>query len=242
MTLPQTLERGESHGQQKRPRNTGAFPSGSGGPGLVVHSTHAAHAAAARHRRSALLLGSLRDHGLRRDEQASDGRGVLERGADDLRWIDDSRLQHVHVLLGLRVEAEGLRLVVVDPADHDRALDARVFGDLPDRSFKRLQDDVDASLDVIVLTLKRLSRCFGPEQRNAAAWNDTFLDCRTGGVKSVLDAVLLLLDLDLGRTADADDRHATRKLRQALLELLTVVVRSGLLDLRLDLGDAALDV
>src|SRR5215218_3109766 len=65
-------------------------------------------------------------------------------------------LQHVHVLLGLRVEAEGLRLVVGDPADHDRALDARVLGNLPDRSLKRFQDDVDAGLDVIVLTLKRL--------------------------------------------------------------------------------------
>jgi hypothetical protein len=32
------------------------------------------------------------------------------------------------MLLGLCVEAEGLRLVVGDPADHDRALDARVFG------------------------------------------------------------------------------------------------------------------
>src|SRR3954452_4509321 len=152
------------------------------------------------------------------------------------------RLQHVYVLLGLRVEAEGLGLVVGDPAHHDRALDARVLGDLPDRSLKRFQDDVDAGLDVIVLTLKRLSRCFGPEHRNAAAWTDTFLDCRTGGVKSILDAVLLLLHLDLGRTADADDRHAARELRQALLELLTVVVGGGLLDLRLDLGDAALDV
>src|SRR5215203_7563303 len=71
---------------------------------------------------------------------------------------------------------------------------------------------------------------------------DTFLDCRTGGVKSVLDAVLLLLHLDFRRTADADDRHAARELRQTFLEFLTVVVRGGLLDLRLDLGDAALDI
>src|SRR4051812_32325525 len=46
----------------------------------LVHPAYATHAAAARHRRSALLLGSFGDHGLRRDEQASDGRGILERG------------------------------------------------------------------------------------------------------------------------------------------------------------------
>ena len=61
-------------------------------------------------------------------------------------------------------------------------------------------------------------------------------------MKSVLDAVLLLLHLDLGRTADADDRDAACELRQTLLELLAIVIRGRLLDLRLDLGDAALDL
>ena len=58
----------------------------------------------------------------------------------------------------------------------------------------------------------------------------------------VVDAVLALLDLGLGRTADADDRHAAGQLRQPLLQLLAVVVRGGLLDLRLDLRDPALDL
>jgi len=48
--------------------------------------------------------------------------------------------------------------------------------------------------------------------------------------------------LDLGRAADADDRNAARQLRETLLQLLTVVVRGGLLDLRLDLADAGFDV
>jgi len=39
-----------------------------------------------------------------------------------------------------------------------------------------------------------------------------------------------------------DHRDAARELGQTLLQLLTVVVRGGLLDLRLDLGDAGLDV
>src|SRR6516164_5129007 len=95
---------------------------------LEVHSPHTA----ARHGRGwRLLLWRFRDHGLGRHQQAGDRRCVLQRGAHDLGGIDDAAVDQVHVVLGLRVEAEGLGLVLHDLADHDRALDAGVFGDLP---------------------------------------------------------------------------------------------------------------
>src|SRR5690606_4222642 len=56
------------------------------------------------------------------------------------------------------------------------------------------------------------------------------------------DAILALLHLDLGRTADLDHRNAAGELRQTLLQLLAVVVGSRLLDLRLDLLHAGVDV
>src|SRR5438309_197663 len=56
-----------------------------------------------------------------------------------------------------------------------------------------------------------------------------------------LDAELLLLHLDLGRRAHLDLRHAAGELRQALLELLLVVVGGRGLHLLLDLTDSALD-
>src|SRR5436309_3491598 len=77
---------------------------------------------------------------------------------------------------------------------------------------------------------------------SAPTGDDTLLDRSLRGLDGVLDAVLLLLELHLGRGADLDDRHATRELRQALLELLAVVVRVGVLDLGPDLVDPALDV
>ena len=58
----------------------------------------------------------------------------------------------------------------------------------------------------------------------------------------VVDAVLALLDLDLGRAADADDGNAARQLRQALLQFLLVVIRGRLLDLRAQLRAAGRDV
>jgi hypothetical protein len=39
----------------------------------------------------------------------------------------------------------------------------------------------------------------------------------------VINAILALLHLDLGRTADADHRNAARELGETLLQLLTVV-------------------
>src|SRR6187200_1958979 len=62
----------------------------------------------------------------------------------------------ISILLGLGVKAEGLRLVVPDPADDDRALDARILGDLTDRSLERLQHDVDAGLNVRILARQLL--------------------------------------------------------------------------------------
>ncbi len=80
------------------------------------------------------------------------------------------------------------------------------------------------------------------DERHAAAGDDAFFDGRAGRVERVFDARLLLLHLGLGGSADLDDRDAADELREALLELLAVVVGRGVLDLRADLGDAALDL
>ena len=52
----------------------------------------------------------------------------------------------------------------------------------------------------------------------------------------VLDAVLALLDLGLGRGAHLDDRDAAGQLGQPLLQLLPVPVGVGVLDVPAQLG------
>ena len=86
-----------------------------------------------------------------------------------------------------------------------------------------------------------LSARRGAQQRHAAAGHDAFFDRRLGRVHRVLDAGLLLLHLGLGGGADLDDRDAADQLGQPLLQLLAVVVGRGVLDLRAQLLDAALD-
>jgi hypothetical protein len=56
---------------------------------------------------------------------ATEGR-VLQRGAHDLRRIDDAGLDHVDIFFGLGVEAPVLRLVLADLADDDRTFGARI--------------------------------------------------------------------------------------------------------------------
>ena len=82
----------------------------------------------------------------------------------------------------------------------------------------------------------------GVDEGGAATGDDALLDRRAGRRDGVLDAVLLLLELDLGVRADLDDADAAGELGEALLELLAVPVGVGALDLGLDLGDPAGDL
>src|SRR5579863_228305 len=234
-----TIGRSLKLAKKGRLRAALSFSLAGGAADLEVH---AAHAAAAAHRGRRLVLRQFGDHRLGGDQETRDGSRVLQGRAHDLRRIDDAGVDHVDIGLSLGVKAEGLRLVLQDLADHDRAFDAGVLGDLPNGRFERLEHDVDAGLLVGVLALELADRRLGAEQRDAAAGDNTLFDRSAGRVERVVDAVLLLLDLDLGRAADADHRDAAGELGEALLELLAIIVGGRLLDLRLDLRDTAFDV
>ncbi len=183
-----------------------------------------------------VLLGLLGDHRLGRDEQARHGSGILQRDANDLHRIDNAGRDEIDIFAGLRVVALVVVLLLKDLAGHDGAVLASVRSDNAGRSLDRAADDVDASLLVLVLGLQAGERVGRAEQRHAATGKEAFLDSRAGRVQRIVDAVLLLLHLDLGRTADADHRNAARELGETLLQLLLVVVRGGVLDLGLDLS------
>ena len=68
--------------------------------------------------------------------------------------------------------------------------------------------------DVGIIVLELADRGLGAQQRHASPRNDAFLNGRLRRVPCVVNAIFLFLDLDLGRTADADNRDAARKLRR----------------------------
>src|SRR5262245_2449967 len=210
---------------------------------VVDLEVHAAHAAARGHAGSGRgLLRHFGDHGFGGDQESRNGSCVLDRDADHLGRVDDALGDEVAVFAGLRVEAVRILLLLQDLADDDRAVLTGVDRDLAGRRGQRLAHDLDAGLLVVVLGADALELLGGAQQGDAAARHDAFLNCCAGGVHRVIHAILALLHLDFGRAADADHRDAAGELGQTLLKLLAVVVRGGLLDLRLDLGNAGLDV
>src|SRR6266508_3661483 len=205
----------------------------------VAHAAHAAHAAAHAGAGRVRLRG-FGDDCLGREDVLGDRRGVLQGRARDHGRVDDPGLDEVSVLAGIDVQsvplAGGPNVV-----DDDGALEPAVVGELAERLLERAQDDRRARPLVRDLERVELDRLGRVQERDAAAGDDTLLECRACGLKSILDAVLLLLHLGLGGSADLDHCNAAGQLRQPLLQLLAVEVRVGVLDLGLQLLDATLD-
>src|SRR5690606_32297006 len=205
---------------------------------LRTSEVHVLHARAGR---GLLLgLGRLGDERVGGEEEARDARGVLERGADDLGGVDHARGDQILVGLGGGVEAEG-PLALAHLAHDDGAVEAGVGGDAAYRLLERAGEDLHA--DALLLgALDLLERGLGAEEGGAAAGDDALLDGRARRMERVLHAGLLLLHLDLGGRADLDHGHAAGELREALLELLPIVVAGRVLDLAADGLDACLDL
>src|SRR5256886_3237780 len=210
---------------------------------LEVHTTHTAHAAATRrHAAAGVLLRYFGYHGFGGDQQRGNRSRVLDRHANHLGRVDDALGDQVAVLAGLRVEAVGILILLEDLADDHGTVFSGIDRDLAGRIGQRLAHDLDTGLLVVVLGAKPLEVIGGTEQGDAAARHDAFFNRRTGRMHRVINAISALPHLDFSGAADADYRDAARELGQALLQLLTVVVRCGFLDLRLDLVDPCLDV
>jgi len=208
---------------------------------LVVHSAHAAHAAAGRAAcRGLVLLRQLGHDAFGREEQAADGGRVLQRGAGHLGRVDDAGLDQVGIFAGRDVVTL-VALAVLDLVDDDGAFSARVLDERAQGLLDGAADDLDADR-LVTGELELVEGLLRADEGDAAAGDDAFLDGRAGGVERVLDAGLLFLQRGLGRGADVDDGDTAGQLGQAFLQLFLVVVAGGFLDLAADLADPALDV
>jgi cold shock CspA family protein len=107
-------------------------------------------------------------------------------------------------------------------ADDDRAVDAGILGDETRWDPQGSTDDLDADPLVVVLGSELFECLACVEQSDAAARHDALLDRGAGRVHGVLDAVLALLHLELGRPAHANDGDPAGELGEALLQLLAV--------------------
>ena len=207
--------------------------------GAAVKLVHAAHVTAG---------GGCRGRGLRQvSDQAFGGQNhsgnagsILQSGAGDLGRVNNAGFDHIvniFFLLGVIavVGLAGLQNVVDDNA----AFQASVCGDLAQRSFQSLADDLSASaLIAFQLADQLINSGDSVDGSGAATSNDALFNSSLGCVQGVLDAELLILHLNFGSSADLDDSYAASQLGQAFLQLFTVKVRGSGSDLGTDLGNA----
>ena len=93
--------------------------------------------------RRLFLLRHLGDEAFGGEQQAGDRRRVLQRGAGDLRRVDDAGLDEVFVLVGGDVVAF-VALALLDFLDDDGAFDAGVVGAERGSGTRWRGDDLDA--------------------------------------------------------------------------------------------------
>src|SRR5262249_7521014 len=167
--------------------------------------------------------------------------GVLQRQASYLGGVNYASLHQVAELSRLRIEAEVVILRLADAANNDGTFVACVLCDLAHGLLECPLDDVDAD-GLVAVRLELIQRGDAAQQGHAASGDDALLDRGAGGVHGILDSSLLLLELGLGRRTHFNHRDAADQLRQALLELLAIIVGGGFFDLRADLLDPALDL
>ena len=153
-----------------------------------------------------------------------------------------AHLQHVAVLFRLGVEPEVRVLFRLDLLYNDRAFESGVLHDLTERLFERATDYGDADFLVVVIKHQRIEHFLSANERHAAARNDSFFDGCLRRVHSIFDAGFLLFQLSLCSSADFDYSDSADELGKPLLQLLAVIIRSRLFDLRANLTDAAFDL
>src|SRR5437667_5882737 len=187
------------------------------------------------------LLRNLGDEAFGGQQQTGDGSRVLQRRARDFLRIDHARFDQVGIFACGNVITV-VALAAFDFFDDDRTFDASVIGQLSSREFDRALDDINADPFIVVGALDPVNGLQTTDQRHPATGHDAFLNRGSSRVQCVFDAGLLFLHFGLGRRADVNDRHATGQLGQAFLQLLAIIIGSGLLDLTTDLIDPALNL
>src|SRR5918999_310572 len=211
-TLPIPLKRRLPRRRAARPRTAAPGADDASPPAAILEREGPARGRP---------FGSSKAAGASLHHPAHVGHAGTDAGTLLLRSLGDDRLGGEDVLRNRR------GVLQRRARDHRRVDDARA-GQVLDL----------AGVDVEAAALLGLG-CV--QQRDAAARHDALLEGSAGGLERVLDAVLLLLHLGLCGRADLHDGDTARELREALLELLAIEVGVGVLDLRLDLVDAALD-
>ena len=192
------------------------------------HAAHATHAAHASHATGVgRVVRAIDDHGLGRDHQRCDAGSVDECNPDDFSRVHNSGGLHVNIFTRGRIEASADVVSLDQLVDDDGALETSVLADSLSWDTAGLSDDVNTNVLVEVGSLKTIKFLSSVQKSGSTTDDATLLRGSTSSAKSILDTVLELTDLDLGRSTDLDDGDATSKSAHTLLKLFLVIIASS---------------
>ena len=92
-----------------------------------------------------------------------------------------------------------------------------------------------------VVARQTVKCCDSANQCNTTTGNHTFFNSCASSVQCIVDTVFLFFHFNFGSSTDFDYCNTAGKLGNSLLQLLTIVVRSCLFDLRANLLNACVD-
>merc|ERR1719468_136777 len=195
-----------------------------------THSSHTTHASHATARHCWLLLGNLGDDALSGAEKGGHTRCISEGSPDHLGGVDDASGDHVgHLLVGSvkTLVSAGVHDLVHD----DRSVKTGVVSDLVKGPGERVLEDRNTLLLVFIISSYASHSVQTSDESHSTAGNNSLLHCGPGGVESVSNTILLLIDLNLGSAANLEDSHTGGHPGHPLLQLLFLVLAVGVLDL-----------
>ena len=139
--------------------------------------------------------------------------------------IDDPRVEHVDILPRIWASNPKALLAFSSTLPATTAPSTPAFSAIwRSGCWMARAYDPNSGILVGVFAVETGQDLAGMDQGGTATGHDTFLYGGAGGVQGVIDAVLALLHLDLGRAADADYRNAAGQLGQAFVQFLLVII------------------
>ncbi len=207
---------------------------------FLHHSTHSAHSTHTRRHSTTgrrILFRNLGNHTLGSQQHAGNRSGILQCGSGNLGGINNTSSNKVFILLGGGIEThcsfESLYML-----NDYRTFTSGIIGDLTNRFFKSSEQNISAKR--LLTFYVKCGKCFeASEISNATTRNNAFFDSSTGCVQCIFNSRLLLFHLNLSCSTNIDDSNTANQFGKSLLQFLTIIVRSGILNLGTDLLDTS---
>ena len=183
---------------------------------------HAAHATLAHRHCGSLFLRLVANETLSGEEHTCNRGSILKSYALYLSRIDNSSLTQILVNILACIVAE-VAFALANLLNNNGTFATCILNNLTKRLLNSTTYDVDTSLLVGIVTLKVLKSLLSADVSCTATYNNAFFHSCTCSAESVVNAVLLLLHLNLAVGTNIQNCYATCELCQTLLKLLLVV-------------------